>query len=217
MNTSRLLELSIIIQNSVEIIHNHLSLNSLPFPTFDKRGFTSLPDNLSAAKDAVLDASAELHDLLMAPIDLVATIANVSPLPICNQYKKEGSRIVTCQNYMFYNNSILIKSLTIWQPWTRSVDFLLPEAFLTQLLLPLLVSINQPYSVSFVVPSQCEFLRNLSKELSAIQAFLNLLLRKKHIIGSKYAVKRRGQLLPRSVVLFPFYYRSIISNFLRRP
>jgi len=82
MNTSRILELSAIIRDQTEAIHKHLAQNGLPFPTFKTNGSTGLPENLADAKDAVLDATSELHDLLMAPMDLIASQGNHNNMAI---------------------------------------------------------------------------------------------------------------------------------------
>lgn len=98
MNTSRLLQLSSIIAKATEIIHNHLQENDVPFPTFDKDGSTGIPHDLFAAKNDVIDAASELHDLLLDPIDLLAQTANVSTIPTSTKNPQVPTK-QTCELY----------------------------------------------------------------------------------------------------------------------
>lgn len=78
MNIPRIVQLSKTISKSIETIESYLSTKGHPFPTFDADGVTGLPDELSAAQDSVLDATSELHDLLLPPMNLLKTKGNVS-------------------------------------------------------------------------------------------------------------------------------------------
>ncbi len=78
METSRILELAATIQKSVTAIHNKLAEGALPFPSFEVNASTSLPEELSQDQDVVLDATAELHDLLLEPLNLLFQHGGVS-------------------------------------------------------------------------------------------------------------------------------------------
>jgi len=78
MASSRILELAKKISDSTSIVHNHLESNKLPFPSFSPDFTEPLPEELSKAQDAILDATAELHDLLMPPISALHINGNVS-------------------------------------------------------------------------------------------------------------------------------------------
>ncbi|MCJ1243551.1 hypothetical protein MMC30_000748 [Trapelia coarctata] len=69
MEASRILQLSNAIAKSTATIHENLTAKGLPFPTFDIDGPESLPEELSTAQDALLDATSELHDLLLGPFN----------------------------------------------------------------------------------------------------------------------------------------------------
>lgn len=59
-------------------IHNKLADDALPFPSFGVDASTSLPEELSQDQDVVLDATAELHDLLLEPLTLLFRHGGVS-------------------------------------------------------------------------------------------------------------------------------------------
>lgn len=68
-NTNRIAELaSIISENTTKIDHYFIS-NSLPTPSFDIAESTEVnfPENLTVARNAVLDANMELSELLLGP------------------------------------------------------------------------------------------------------------------------------------------------------
>ncbi|KAK0716586.1 S-adenosyl-L-methionine-dependent methyltransferase [Apiosordaria backusii] len=71
MATPRILELASSILSSVTIIHDALVAKQIPLPSFDEDAPERLPHELSDAGDAVLDATAELRDLLLCPISLL--------------------------------------------------------------------------------------------------------------------------------------------------
>ncbi|KAH8588162.1 sterigmatocystin 8-O-methyltransferase [Bisporella sp. PMI_857] len=71
MASSRILDLANKINESTRVIHNHLASQNLPFPSFSPRAIDPLPEELAKAQDAVLDATSELHDLLMPPITAI--------------------------------------------------------------------------------------------------------------------------------------------------
>lgn len=68
--STRIAELAALIQRCTSDIDSYLQHNQLPSPTFDEDGPIDLKlpsGKLSAARDSVLDATAELHDLLLGP------------------------------------------------------------------------------------------------------------------------------------------------------
>lgn len=65
---SRILQLAEIISASVAKIQEGLTAKSLPTPSFDENAPPTLPLELVDVQDAVLDATAELQDLLMEPM-----------------------------------------------------------------------------------------------------------------------------------------------------
>ncbi|KAH8646476.1 S-adenosyl-L-methionine-dependent methyltransferase [Tricladium varicosporioides] len=69
--TPRILELAGTITASVAKIQQVLTEKGLPSPSFDEDAMQSLPLEASDAQDAVLDATAELYDLLMEPMGLI--------------------------------------------------------------------------------------------------------------------------------------------------
>ncbi|KUJ18481.1 S-adenosyl-L-methionine-dependent methyltransferase [Mollisia scopiformis] len=71
MSQSRILQLAAIINKSVIAIHEILSANNLNSPSFDEYAPASFPEDISGARDAVLDATSELYDLLLEPLTLI--------------------------------------------------------------------------------------------------------------------------------------------------
>ncbi|KAM7191681.1 6-hydroxytryprostatin B O-methyltransferase [Rhypophila sp. PSN 637] len=83
--TARIIQLAQIISASVTKINEVLSIQGLPTPSFNE----DLPANILPAegldaRDAILDATAELHDLLLGPLHLVKTHAG-SNNSVCMQ------------------------------------------------------------------------------------------------------------------------------------
>lgn len=75
--TSRILELAAIISTSTATIQNYLATRHLPLPSFDPHATHPLPEELAEAQDAVLDATAELHDIMMPAINALHSNGNV--------------------------------------------------------------------------------------------------------------------------------------------
>ncbi|KAK4172414.1 6-hydroxytryprostatin B O-methyltransferase [Triangularia setosa] len=70
--TTRIIHLAQAISESVAKINEVLSIQGLPTPSFDEDFPANiLPTEALDARDAVLDATAELHDLLLGPLHLV--------------------------------------------------------------------------------------------------------------------------------------------------
>ena len=77
MHSNRILELASVISTSVSSINQYLGSTGLPTPSFDPDAPRVLPDKIDAARNAVLDATSELHDLLLEPADLLRTLGSV--------------------------------------------------------------------------------------------------------------------------------------------
>lgn len=76
---SRIVQLARIISTCVAKIDNALVENGLPSPSFDENApVAHLPSEISDAQDMVLDATAELHDLLLEPLHLIKKHSGVS-------------------------------------------------------------------------------------------------------------------------------------------
>ena len=77
--TSRIVQLAETITRSVSEIDKVLLERSLPSPSFSERlpiGY--LPKEVSDAQNSVLDATSELHDLLLEPLHLIKRHGAVS-------------------------------------------------------------------------------------------------------------------------------------------
>lgn len=75
---SRIVELADTIQKSVAELQNVLDSKGLPAPSFDEDASPDpLPSEAQKAQDAVLDATAELHDILLEPTALVLKTISV--------------------------------------------------------------------------------------------------------------------------------------------
>ncbi|KAI0888674.1 S-adenosyl-L-methionine-dependent methyltransferase [Annulohypoxylon maeteangense] len=69
--TPRIIELVRILSDSVTEVQAALSKKNHPSPSFDEDTPASIPPDLSDLQDKILDASAELHDLFLQPINLI--------------------------------------------------------------------------------------------------------------------------------------------------
>ncbi|KAK6844446.1 hypothetical protein PG995_014556 [Apiospora arundinis] len=67
----RIAQLANIISESVTKMQAVLSAKNIPSPSFDEGYNFTLPLELSHEHDAVLDATAELHDLMLEPLNLI--------------------------------------------------------------------------------------------------------------------------------------------------
>lgn len=70
-STPRIVELATQISKSVADLQAVLDAKGVPSPSFDENAPPKLPKEANDAQDAVLDATAELHDLLLEPVTLV--------------------------------------------------------------------------------------------------------------------------------------------------
>lgn len=69
--TPRIVQLAENISKSVTILLATLSKHGASAPSFDDDGLFFLPKEASNAQDVILDATAELHELLMEPLSLI--------------------------------------------------------------------------------------------------------------------------------------------------
>lgn len=70
MTATRIAELAACIQQRTLDIDSYLKQNQLPTPSFDEDGPSDLQlsnSNIAAARQQVLSATLELHDLLLGP------------------------------------------------------------------------------------------------------------------------------------------------------
>ncbi|KAI1470345.1 S-adenosyl-L-methionine-dependent methyltransferase [Daldinia caldariorum] len=68
---SRIVQLANTIVVSVRKIEEVLSAEGIPLPSFDEDAAFNLPPEIATDHDAVLDATAELHDLFLEPLNLI--------------------------------------------------------------------------------------------------------------------------------------------------
>ncbi|KAI1809228.1 S-adenosyl-L-methionine-dependent methyltransferase [Poronia punctata] len=71
-SVSKLLSLAKTISASVAKIEEALSAEEIPSPSFDQDSIFNIPVTVSRDRDIVLDATAELHDLLLEPLNLIS-------------------------------------------------------------------------------------------------------------------------------------------------
>jgi hypothetical protein len=76
--TPRIVELAAQISESVAQLQEQLADQGAPAPSFAEGSPENLPADVSHLKDAVLDATAELHELLLDPLTLLFKFAAVS-------------------------------------------------------------------------------------------------------------------------------------------
>ncbi|KAI0547155.1 sterigmatocystin 8-O-methyltransferase [Xylaria curta] len=67
----RFVQLAQMISSSAAQLQKILVTHNAPFPSFDKDGDFQLPKEASNVQDVLIDAAAELHDLLLDPISLL--------------------------------------------------------------------------------------------------------------------------------------------------
>ena len=73
MSSSRIVSLSQTIAYHTAIIDEHYTTNGLPTPTFDVEMplEVDLPSSIKRHRQAVLEATEELHSLMLGPLQLV--------------------------------------------------------------------------------------------------------------------------------------------------
>lgn len=77
-STTRIVELAAQISSNVAQLQAKLSAQGAPTPSFAENGPDLMPNNVASLRDAVLDASAELHEILLDPLLLLFKFAAVS-------------------------------------------------------------------------------------------------------------------------------------------
>ena len=75
--TPRIIELAAQISTSVGHLQERLSAQGAPTPSFAEDNPQILPQDVLNLKDVLLDATAELHELLLDPIMLLFKFASV--------------------------------------------------------------------------------------------------------------------------------------------
>ncbi|KAI1660016.1 sterigmatocystin 8-O-methyltransferase [Daldinia decipiens] len=78
--TPRIVELAAQISTSVAELQERLSAQGVPSPSFAEDNPEFLPANVAHLQDAVLDATAELNELLMDPLTLIFKFGAISNL-----------------------------------------------------------------------------------------------------------------------------------------
>lgn len=78
ITTPRIVQLVRILSDSVTEVQAALAKKGHPSPSFDEDAPASIPPELSDLQDKILDASAELHDLFLQPINLIHKYGAVS-------------------------------------------------------------------------------------------------------------------------------------------
>jgi hypothetical protein len=80
MATSNILELADIISTNIKLLHDYLSTNNLPSPSFnaDYPIHLPLPPTILASQQAILNAASDLRWHMLGPIRLLQNIASVS-------------------------------------------------------------------------------------------------------------------------------------------
>lgn len=76
-NMPRMVELAAQISTSVAELQRQLTAQGAPSPSWAEDSPEGLPADVSNLQDAVLDATAELHELLMEPLMLIFKFASV--------------------------------------------------------------------------------------------------------------------------------------------
>ncbi|CAI6227227.1 unnamed protein product [Periconia digitata] len=81
-NSSRIVELAAQISSNVAQLQGQLSAQDLPSPSFNENFNASYPANVTHLRDSLLDATAELHELLLDPLLVLFKFASISNLAI---------------------------------------------------------------------------------------------------------------------------------------
>lgn len=77
-STSRLTYLATSILQSVAKLEEMLSKQGYPSPTFDEDAPPLLPKDTVQVRDSIVDAAAEVQDLLQGPLDIIYRHGSVS-------------------------------------------------------------------------------------------------------------------------------------------
>ena len=76
---TRIQQLAETISKNTALIQETLSAKQLPTPSFEPDANVQFPPETFQARNLVLDASQELHDLLQYPMNLIQSKSAVSP------------------------------------------------------------------------------------------------------------------------------------------
>ena len=76
-STPRILELSSLISTATQQLHDSLTAQSIPLPSFEEDVTLTIPANLDVVRDTLLDATSELHDLLYGFQNLLSSYGSV--------------------------------------------------------------------------------------------------------------------------------------------
>ena len=76
--TPRIVELAAKISTSVAELQAYLSAQGMESPSFAEDSPPSLPSDMHQLRDDVLDATAELHEVLLEPLMLIYKFAGVN-------------------------------------------------------------------------------------------------------------------------------------------
>jgi hypothetical protein len=77
---SRIMQLASAISASTQNIDEALAAHNIVSPSFEEDASFNIPLELTTDHDIVLDATAELHDLLLEPLNLIHRHGGVSIL-----------------------------------------------------------------------------------------------------------------------------------------
>lgn len=75
--TPRIVELAAKISTAVAELQAHLSAQEVESPSFPENSPPTLPSDVHQLRDDVLDATAELHEVLLEPLMLIYKFAGV--------------------------------------------------------------------------------------------------------------------------------------------
>lgn len=78
-NIPRIVELAAQISTLVTELQEQLTAQGAPSPSWAEESPESLPANVSNLQDTVLDATTELHELLLEPLMVLFKFASVRP------------------------------------------------------------------------------------------------------------------------------------------
>lgn len=67
----RISQLVEIISSSGSKLQEILVAQDVPFPSFDEDALSELPKEAADVQDAIIDATSELHDLILDPVSLL--------------------------------------------------------------------------------------------------------------------------------------------------
>ena len=96
--TSRILELSRLISSSTQKIHDILIAANLPLPSFETDATLTLPTELDSARDTLLDATSELHDLLFGFQNILSQYGSVRPHGWLDPLQLQDHQVLHAEN-----------------------------------------------------------------------------------------------------------------------